>query len=993
MGRRWRNHTLAIFCLLACINNCIASITAAPDASLNLSEHERAWLRAHSDISLAFDGYFPPYSFVNDDGELEGIAVEVFKRLAASTGIEFSVSPLYTWKDLYPEAQRKQIDVVATMVNREERQQWFNFTDPYISKSLVIVTRGENQTIRRRDDLKNKKVALVESYQYVARILKDYPSVQPLYVNTMLDALNAVSTGKADAAITFLGGGHFLRTKYLLTNLKYAAVYDKKNSRESVGVRNDWPELVGILNKALDAIPEHEMLAIQEAWLPKDYRDLLVEIDLSDTELAWLEKHRDIRLGIDPEFAPFEYLEGGKYSGMASDYIALLNQRLNLNMQVVPNLTWDAVIKRAERGEIDVLPAVGKTMQRQQYLAYTEPYLQFHRVIITRSDMPFILSLDDVAELRVGVQVNSSHHGYLKENSSIKPITFATLEESLMALSGGKIDAFVGNVASSTFWIRKLNLTNLKVAAPVSQEVQNLHFAVRKDWPELVSILQKGLDSISPAQRNKISDKWIYVKYEPTLNYRLLLQIVAVFSLLLAGIVLWNVVLNRKVHKHAQQLLHYAHYDALTGLPNRFLIQDRLSQIIQEAQRANTRLAMISIDIDDFKKINETFGHETGDKALVAVANHLQEKIAVNIELGRLGGDQFLAIVSELKESTDAAIIVQNLLQSFEAPLRIDDAAINIRVSIGIAIYPEDGADAEQLIKSADTATHHSKTQGQGSYAFFMEKLQKRAARTLKLEENMRLGLKRSEFFVVYQPKVATESREIIGFEALLRWRNPELGDVAPDEFIPVAEKNGLIEPLGFFVLQTALATLADINSVSHKPLSMAVNFSPRQFRSRNLIHQILTAVESAGVAPHCLELEITEGVLISGYGNVEDILRSLKRGGVTLAMDDFGTGYSSLSYLRRYTFDVLKIDREFIAELASKKADRQLVAATIAMAHNLGLQVVAEGVETEAQFLILKELACDLIQGWYVGRPTSIDNLAMTLQNKWENENYQYSP
>jgi len=969
--------TAAQCILLLCCVYAAESLAYIPNAtSFELSHAERMWLDKHPNITVAFDGHFPPYSFVNNNGEVEGISVDVFKILERKLGIGFVQSRDNTWNTLYQAAQNRKIDVVATMVKKPERESSFHFTSPYIMKSLVIITEAENQAITQRDDLNNKTVALVKGYHYIKGILKEYPSIKPYYVDTILEGLRAVSTDKADAAITFLGAAHYIRSQYLLTNLKYAAVYDKKNAFERIAVRSDWPQLQSILDRALTSIPEATMQQLRAKWLPADYDDLIVEIDLSEQEQQWIAEHRDIRLGIDPEFAPFEFLSNKRYSGIASDYIQILNQRLDLNMQVVPDLSWDEVMSKVEIGEIDVLPSIGKNQQRLAYLNFTEPYLNFHRVIITRWNAPFITSLSDLSDLSVGVQIKTSHHGYLLENSTITPRTFTTLQAALLALSGGKIDAMIGNVASSTYWIRKLNLTNLKVSAPVSNEAQNLHFAIRKDWPELVTILQKGLDSISPQKKKNISEKWLYIKVEPTRDYSLVWRTGLGFSIVITAILLWNLLLNKKVRERTSELMRYAYYDQLTGLPNRFLIQDRLSLLITEANRNTHKLAMLSVDLDDFKKINDSYGHASGDKILIEVASSFKSVLPAHHILGRLGGDQFLIILNRLDDTSSAAKTAKNLLKILEKPFAIDDNAITFTASIGIAIYPNDGSSAEELLKNADSATHHSKAQGNGSFEYFTHCLHKTVSRRLKIEEQMRTALQKNEFFVVYQPKFYSASNLPMGCEALLRWHNKDLGDIYPDEFIPIAESNGMIEPLGQFVLQSALQTLAIMHNRHNVIISMAVNFSPRQFQSPHLLDKIQQALDAAGMEPRFLEIEITEGVLMSGSSNIEMSLKALKGMGISLAMDDYGTGYSSLSYLRKFTFDILKIDREFITELESNQSDQQLVAATIAMAHSLNIKVVAEGVETEIQYALLKKYHCDILQGWYISKPLLEDAL-----------------
>ena len=953
-----------------------------PEGALNLTLEERRWLQDHPEVSLAYDGYFPPYSYMSDNGEVEGFVVEIFELMEKDLGISFKVHPEHEWSELYASAQNSKVDVVATMVNRPERQEWFRFSDPYVFKSLVIIARDNNESITRRDDLAGKRVALVKNYQYVDKVLKEFPTVQPVFVADMLDAMNAVSVGDADAAITFLGAGHYYRNKYLLTNLKYAAVFDKRQSNESIAVRKDWPQLVSIFNKYLASIPGYKLQEIRARWLPVDYMENLVEIELTNEEKEWIKAHPVIRLGVDPEFAPFEYIEDQEYRGMASDYVKLLNQRLNMNMQIVDGLTWKQVIAKAKQGEIDVLPAIGETRERKGYLKYTSAYLSFHRVVITRNNLRFVADLADLDGYKVAVQANSSHHGFITENSNITPVLYKTLQESLMAVSGGEVDAFIGNVASSTYWIRKLNLTNLKIAAPVSNEVQTLHFAVRKDWPLLVSILQKGLDSITPRRKKIISEKWLSFEYDPVVDLSLIWKTVAGFSVLLFAVIFWNLMLKRLVRIRTSQLDHSANYDQLTDLPNRFLIMDRLLIAINEARRSGDKVALLSIDIDNFKKINDTFGHEKGDVLLSEVAVKLKESLREGDMPGRLGGDQFLVIFNHISDVADTAVLAERILSNFNQPFVVGKLEIMITVSIGISIFPDDAQLPETLLKNADSATHYSKEQSFGEYAFYTENLNQKVSRRLMVEQRMRGALKRDELQVFYQPKMDAKTQKIQSFEALLRWHNPELGSVSPAEFIPIAEQNGLIDEMAQYVIVEALRVLAKWQANYSESLSMAINLSPVQFRSEDFIGQIESAILNAGLESKKIEFEITEGVLLSEYEGIGDKLKKLERLGVTLTMDDFGTGYSSLSYLRKYKFDSLKIDREFIMEVATDESARKLVAATIAMAHELDMLVVAEGVETNEQCDFLVEHHCDILQGWLFSKAIPEEEMDAMLDN-----------
>lgn len=340
---------------------------ATPDSSINLSLEEQEWLALHPVVSIAYDGYFPPYSFLDNDKSIDGFSPELFGIISKKLGVEFSPYAKTQWKELYEDAKQHKVDIVATMVERDERNTWFKFSDPYIRKSLVIITRDDNTEIDSKFDLKYKKVALVSDYQYAKRITKEFPTIQPLKVDTMLDALNAVSVGDADAAVSFIGAGHYYRTKYLISNLKYAAIYDSNGSPESIAVRKDWPLLTSILTKALRSIPEDQLQALRSKWLPIDYLQANRQVRLSPDERAWADAHPTIKLGVDPEFAPFEFFEDGQYKGLASDYISLLNRRLNLNLEVIPDLSWAEVTEKAKNKQLDVMPAVGMTEERKKF--------------------------------------------------------------------------------------------------------------------------------------------------------------------------------------------------------------------------------------------------------------------------------------------------------------------------------------------------------------------------------------------------------------------------------------------------------------------------------------------------------------------------------------------------------------------------------------------------------------------------------------------------
>ncbi|MCJ8319848.1 MAG: EAL domain-containing protein [Colwellia sp.] len=425
-----------------------------------------------------------------------------------------------------------------------------------------------------------------------------------------------------------------------------------------------------------------------------------------------------------------------------------------------------------------------------------------------------------------------------------------------------------------------------------------------------------------------------------------------------------------------ERILHQAHYDSLTDLPNRFLALDRLAELLVKAQRNNDKVAVLFLDLDDFKKINDTLGHEIGDKLLMESAERLRTALRNEDTVGRLGGDEFIILLKGILDASDTLPITENLLKKFREPFKIDGRELILTVSVGISVYPEDGRTPSQLLRNADAAMYQAKALGRNTYSFFTEAMNIDISRNLNLEEQIRGALERREFEVYYQPQIDVDSGRIIGAEALLRWHNQTLGNVSPVEFIPVAEKTGLIVPIGEFVLKQALSLLSQWQKSYDCRLRMAVNLSPRQFRDPELINFVKNALNEANISASSLELEITEGVLMIGHSYIDEALSALAELGVLLSMDDFGTGYSSLSYLRQYSFDVLKVDRSFISGIADDSADRNLVNAAISMAHSLGMKVVAEGVETEEQMYILEELNCDYVQGFLFSKPLPVKEL-----------------
>lgn len=435
------------------------------------------------------------------------------------------------------------------------------------------------------------------------------------------------------------------------------------------------------------------------------------------------------------------------------------------------------------------------------------------------------------------------------------------------------------------------------------------------------------------------------------------------------------------------QIRHMAHHDALTGLPNRSLLQDRVNQAIAQTDRmgSNNQVALLFVDLDHFKHVNDTLGHAVGDQLLQMVAERLQLCLRKGDSLARLGGDEFVITLPAINQTESAALVAQKVLDALEKPFLVDLNSLHISGSIGIAVFPADGRDAETLMRAADIAMYHAKEKGRSNYQFITPRLNENVQNRMTLGKQLRHALGRGELSLHFQPQIDLFTGRITAAEALLRWTHPERGMISPAEFIPVAEETGLIVPIGEWVLRQACIEVLKWRANGNPDIRIAVNLSTRQILQSGYAESVLTVLQDLQVPASALELEITESLLMQPSDETLSLLRTLSKKGIKLALDDFGTGYSSLTYLRRFPIDTVKIDQFFVRGLGTDGNDNAIALAIIAMAKSLGMRVIAEGVETEEQMLFLKEHACAEGQGYYFSRPVSSEAFQKLLGRTYE--------
>lgn len=435
-----------------------------------------------------------------------------------------------------------------------------------------------------------------------------------------------------------------------------------------------------------------------------------------------------------------------------------------------------------------------------------------------------------------------------------------------------------------------------------------------------------------------------------------------------------------RVNKRMSRLAHSAEHDPLTGLHNRLLLNDRINQGIALAQRHSVKVAVLFLDLDGFKHINDSLGHSIGDKLLRSVAQRLLACVRSPDTVIRNGGDEFILVLQEMEQPNQAAITARRVLKALAAPHQIGELDLHVTASIGVSVYPEDGPDAETLIKNADTAMYQAKASGRKKFQFFTAQMNESAVERQSIEEGLRHALEHCEFRLHYQPKINVKSGAIVGAEALIRWDHPVRGQLSPSIFIPVAEETGLILPIGAWVLREACLQAQSWKDAGRSAGTMAVNVSAIQFSGESFLEDLFAVLKDTGLDPRSLELEVTESVLMKNAEVAVFILKAVRDIGIQVSIDDFGTGYSSLSYLRRFPIDSLKIDQSFLHKVHAAPDDSIIVSAIIGMGKSIGLRVIAEGVETAEELAFLKANDCDEAQGYYFSRPVPAEDFVKLL-------------
>ena len=685
----------------------------------------------------------------------------------------------------------------------------------------------------------------------------------------------------------------------------------------------------------------------------------------------------------DDRYPPYLFRDGdGRLQGIVKDKWDLWSERTGMPVEV-RGMDWLGAQHAVLDGQADIIDTLARTPSREATFEFSTDSVPMEARVYFHHSLAGISN--DTASLQgmlVGAKAGSACAEWLRlRGVGAVHDTYPDSLSLIHAAARGEVRIFCMDETVANYFLYREGLSSeFNASQPLYSAP--LHWAVRAGRTDLRQLVQKGFDEMPRAELKKINTRWFGNPLRSPIDLRWL-YVMGTIPLSLLGVGFVGAVYNRclKLKLQARNRV-FATRDTLTELPTRGLLYDRLGQAIAQAEREGCLVAVLFVDLDRFKAVNDTFGHAAGDYVLKEAAARLQRCARGMDTVARISSDEFVVVLAALARADEAGTFAKRVLTELHHPYIVEGKPVYCTASVGIAVHPGDGTTSAALIQNADIAMYRAKKSGRNAFQFFLPEMHEHAVRRLQIETALRLALDRNEFTLHYQPKIDILSRKIKGFEALLRWQHPELGLLSPAEFIPILEDTDLVVRVGEWVLATVCRELVRWQSLGLEPKPVAINLSARQFRDKHLDATVERIVSEAGIAPGLIELELTESLLMTDPDEAEETLRNLERFGVRIAIDDFGTGYSSLAYLKRFPIDTVKIDRAFVTDVTGNPDDAAIARAIINLGHSLGLTVVAEGVENSAQLDFLAEHGCDEVQGFVFSAAATAQAVEGMLRN-----------
>jgi diguanylate cyclase (GGDEF)-like protein len=719
----------------------------------------------------------------------------------------------------------------------------------------------------------------------------------------------------------------------------------------------------------------------------KSSQNLQVQTLLTPNEKKWIKNHSNIRVAVKSGWMPIEFqLENKLHRGYTIDYLQKIANLYQINFEVVDySLDIDS-------STADIITAIsGHKLNNKNFNLLSQPFLTIPNAIYINKNHNNKFKAKDLEELKmatVAVYNKSNLPKTLKKNfPNLKLVTVDIADEAFDYLKSGTIDAYVGNefVVDYHIDVHRLNFVDKSGLTPFTSEIS---MAVRDDSPELTSIMEKATTSIGQ-NNQELMGQWRSEKNISKIVLEIFSALILIsFAIFAARYIKFKNNASKLLAENQKKIWHQANYDYLTDLPNRNLLQSNIKKVILKAEKDKSKFALIFIDLDNFKHINDNSGHSKGDELLKSCAVRISQCVKLEDITARLGGDEFMILVSDFENEHAIELNCKKILNSIQQPFEIGSETFFISASIGVTIYPDHSIDSEELMSFADQAMYESKKLGRNRYQFFNQSLKVEISNKISIINDLRSAIKNHQFELYYQPIINLSDSTIIKAEALIRWIHPHKGLISPIEFIPLAEETGLIVELGHWIFEQATNDLNIIRNKTNSNLHLSINISPVQFLKPESLTSLINIINKKNIAGEFICLEITEGLFLDPSPSVTETIKLLGENGIKFSIDDFGTGYSALAYLQNFKIDYLKIDKSFIQNVEKNNFDEALCGFIIQMAHKLGIYLIAEGVEELNQEQILKALGCDYAQGYFYGKPMNlIEFIGLLDQNFKRNE------
>jgi PAS domain S-box-containing protein/diguanylate cyclase (GGDEF)-like protein len=930
----------------------------ASETVLQLTPHEKEWLAKHKNIRIAYDGSLPPYSFINDMGKIDGIAIELMALLSERLGLQFKTYPESNWSGLYRSAAKRKVDIVATMVNRPDRAKWFNFTKPYLTKSLVIVTKQDNTSINNRNDLSDKKVAVAQGYQYVDQVANEFPTAKLDKVSTMLGGLKKVDEGLVDAAILFLGTANYLQAKYQLGNLRVVDFYDRNSANESIAVRKDWPILVGILQKGLDSLTEKEVQKIFAKWVVQSGLPSLPEADPPKMQLPTEPVAKSV---IEIEQQPATFSTKKTVLEPSTDMVGI-SKLVSVLLIVLPLfLLWLVLVRKQQRLQVKTKNEMMASARNLQS-AYNDA---MHLTI----DFPGEIF---AKELNPELNTQTEYSGAIGiENLSPIPDPEYPLDESIHYRhdSDGRfiyVSPSVTNLLGYSEADFMANYRNYLTDNPVNRQLDD-YIGTRIQGQPCQPYEIEIYDAGQGVHWLKVVDSPIYDGQGHCIG--------------IDGIM--HDITARKLYEKLS--VKPSEPETQAEQPKQLQsLQEHLEQAIQLANNSHKPFGIICLTLTRLRFLDGNLAHQLENEVLIESEKRLRATLRDTDVVVELEADKFALILPE----TDAhalGLIVEKTRKILQVPYLVGAQPIVLDANIGSAVYPGNSSDPESLISEAQNLF----TLGESQQSKAIFPMEGRLEEDIHLQQDLVIVLdectvslrvssphninalnRHSQFSIYYQSRHKLEDYSITGFEALIRWRHPELGLLLPKDFVDLVADIGLLDVMTYWIIQQVSFQTIVWEKQGIRPGLVVINLGDLAIKQEVEVNKIIAVIKETGAKPEWLAFSIPESAVAKNPDLVIPIIQQLVTAGFTVAIDNFGSENSLLTLLKTIPAQIIELDPAFIRNLPDNAADAEIITYSIAMLHELGKTVIAKGIETEQQLEFLKTSGCDMAQGHLLSRP-----------------------